>query len=264
LEKLKKISTPNDYTLTWWDYGYPIWFYSDTNTLIDGGKHTNDNFIVSKMLLSDSPELVANLGRLAVESYVDSNYSKVTDVIFHNKEKDQKDPNLLLSEIESGTYPLPKKTRDIFLYLPFRMMNILPTIAIFGNLDLTTGKVQRKITFYPSAVQSNSEGKIRLRNGILFDSKKGEVYIGGTTGRVKHFIIVQNTTAGTTKLQSQIYHMDGDYVIVYMKSYGQFVVMDTETFKSTYVQMFMLGKYDKDLFELVVSSPYSKIYRLKR
>ena len=49
-----------------------------------------------------------------------------------------------------------------------------------------------------------------------------------------------------------------------MKSYGRFVVVDRETFKSLYVQMFILGKYDKNLFELVVSSPYSKIYKLKR
>jgi len=41
-------------------------------------------------------------------------------------------------------------------------------------------------------------------------------------------------------------------------------VMDSETFNSTYVQMFMLEKYDKNLFELVVSSPYSKIYKLKK
>jgi hypothetical protein len=48
-----------------------------------------------------------------------------------------------------------------------------------------------------------------------------------------------------------------------MQSYGQFIVMDTQTFNSTYVQMFILGKYNKELFELVVSSPYSKIYKLK-
>ena len=264
LEKLKKISTSNDYTLAWWDYGYPIWFYSDTNTLIDGGKHTNDNFIVSKILLTPSTELVANLGRLAIESYVDSNYSKVTDVIFHNKEENKPDPNLLLSELESGSYKMPKKTRDIFLYLPFRMMNILPTVAIFGNIDLTTGKEQKKVTFYPSSVQSNQNSMIRLRNGITFDTQKGEVVIGRSKGGVQRFIVTQNTPDGNIKLQSQLYHMDGKYVVIYMKSYGQFVVMDRDTFHSTYVQMFILGKYDKSLFELVVSSAYTKIYKLKR
>jgi len=143
------------------------------------------------------------------------------------------------------------------------MMNILPTVAIFGNIDLTTGKEERKIAFYPSSVQSNKDGIIYLRNGIVFDVKKGTIEMGRSKGLVKNFIMTQNSADGKTTLQSQMYHMDGDYVVIYMKSYGQFVVMDTETFKSTYVQMFMLGKYDKKLFELVVSSPYSKIYKLK-
>ena len=264
LEKLKKISSLQDYTIAWWDYGYPIWFYSDTNTLIDGGKHTNDNFIVSKILLTPSTELAANLSRVAIESYVDTNYTKVTDTIFKNDQEDQVNPNFVLAELESGSYTLPQKSRDIFLYLPFRMMNILPTIAIFGNIDLSTGKTQKNLTFYPTSIQSRQEEKITLRNGIMFDSKKGEVKIGFKSGLVKNFIVTQNTTNGKISLQSQHYHIDGQYVVIYMKSYGQFIVMDTEVFNSTYVQMFILGKYDKNLFELVVSSVYTKIYKLKR
>ena len=60
------------------------------------------------------------------------------------------------------------------------------------------------------------------------------------------------------------YHTEGKLSVIYMKSYGQFIVLDVETFNSMYVQMFILGKYDKNLFELVVSSPYSKIYKVKR
>jgi len=264
LDKLNKIADGKDYTLTWWDYGYPVWYYSDTSTLIDGGKHDNDNFIISKILQTSSPELAANLSRLAVETYVDSNYSVVADTLFKNKEEDQIDPNLFLSELESDTYVLPKKSRDVYLYLPYRMLNIFPTVAVFGNLDLTTGKSERKITFYPSTVKSNKEGSILLRNGIGFDSKKGTLNIGGQEQAVKYFIITQNTKTNQTKVESQLYHMDGEYVVVYMQSYGQFIVMDEETFKSMYVQMFILGKYDKNLFELVVSSPYSKIYKIKK
>jgi len=264
LEKLKKISTPKDYTLAWWDYGYPIWFYSDTNTLIDGGKHTKDNFIVSKILQTSSAELAANLSRLAVETYVDSNYSIVANALFGNGMEDQLDPNLLLSEVENGTYILPKKTRDVYLYLPYRMLRIFPTVAIFGNLDLTTGKAQRKVTFYPTQVKSSAKGIITLRNGIIFDSIKGEVTIGKSKKEVKNFIVAENTKSGKTKLQSRFYHASGEYATVYLKSYGQFVVMDMETFNSMYVQMFMLGKYDKDLFEQVISSAYTKIYKLKK
>ena len=81
---------------------------------------------------------------------------------------------------------------------------------------------------------------------------------------MKYFIVTQETKDNKVKLQSQFYSAYGKYVVVYMKSYGRFVIMDTETFNSSYVQMFMLGKYDRHLFELVVSSPYSKIYKLKK
>ena len=264
LDKLNQLSSSKDYTLAWWDYGYPIWYYSDTSTLIDGGKHNNDNFIISKIMQSTSPELAANLSRLAVETYVDSNYSIVADTLFKNEKEDEVDPNLFLSELDDSDYILPEKTRDIFLYLPYRMLNIFPTVAVFGNLDLTTGKAERKISFYPTQAVSNQEGILTFGNGITFNANKGVISLGQRQVKVKHFIITQHVKEGKTQLHSQFYHADGQFAVVYMKSYGQFIVMDIETFNSTYVQMFILEKYDKELFELVVSSPYSKIYKLKK
>ena len=264
LDKLNKIADTKDYTLSWWDYGYPIWYYSDTNTLIDGGKHNNDNYIISKIMQTDSAELAVNLSRLAVETYVDSNYSIVADTLFKNKQEGQLDPNLLMTELENPNYKLPSKTRDIYLYLSYRMLNIFPTVVVFGNLDLTTGKAERKITFHPTNARANKDGIITMKNGIIFDTKKGEINLGQRVKKVKNFVITQNDKKGKVHLKSQLYHMDGEYAVVYMQSYGRFVVMDTKTFSSTYVQMFMLEKYDKDLFELVISSAYSKIYKLKK
>ena len=264
LVKLDKLADAKDYTLTWWDYGYPVWFYSDTSTLIDGGKHNNDNFIISKIMQTTSPELAANLSRLAVETYVDSNYSIVADTLFRNGKKDQVDPNILLGELESGSYVLPKKSRDVYLYLPYRMLNIFPTVAVFGNLDLTTGKPERRIIFYPTSAVSNKDGIVSFANGIVFDVKKGVVSMGPQQIAVKQFIVTEFTKNGETNVRSEPFHAEGSLVVVYMKSYGQFIVMDKETFKSMYVQMFILGKYDKSLFELLVSSPYSKIYKIKR
>jgi len=264
LVKLDQIADSRDYTLSWWDYGYPIWYYSDTSTLIDGGKHNNDNFLISKIMQTTSPELAANLSRLAVETYVDSNYSVVADKLFKNGKKDQVDPNILLGELENDTCKLPEKTRDIYLYLPYRMLNIFPTVALFGNLDLTTGKPERKIIFYPTRAVKNDNGVLQFSNGIVFDAKKGELFFGQRKVAAKYFIVTQMTKEGKTQIQTQPYAPKGRYVVIYMKSYGKFIVMDEKTFYSTYVQMFILGKYDKDRFELVVSSPYSKIYKLKK
>ena len=264
LQALKEVAKPGDYTLTWWDYGYPVWYYSETSTLIDGGKHQNDNFIISKILQTSSAELAANLSRLAVETYVDSEYQVVADTLFKNRQKDQLDPNLMLAEMELSSYTLPPKTRDIYLYLPYRMLNIFPTVTQFGNLDLTTGKPLRNVIFYPVSLAAQNETLWKFSNGIVMDVKKGELHLGEQKSDVRFLIVTENTQKGEVHTKAQQYHAEGKYIVIYMKSYGQFVLMDEETFHSTYVQMFILGKYNPDLFEPVVTSPYSRIYRLKK
>jgi dolichyl-diphosphooligosaccharide--protein glycosyltransferase/undecaprenyl-diphosphooligosaccharide--protein glycosyltransferase len=263
LYRLKNISTPKDYTVAWWDYGYPIRYYSYTKTLIDGGKHNHDNYLVSKILQTSSPEMMARLSRLSVETYVKNGYVTVADTLFKNGTKKQLDPNLMLSDIEDGTYRLPKKTRDIFIYLPYRMLDIFPTVVKFGNLDLLTGKTEYTAAFYPTFLTQQSKGIFAFRNGIVFNAHNGTLSLGRQKKEVKYFIVTQNTNTGEVKLQSQIYHIDGGFAVIFMKSYNRFIIMDMETFKSMYVQMFILGKYNKNFFDLVISSPYSRIYKLK-
>ena len=48
-----------------------------------------------------------------------------------------------------------------------------------------------------------------------------------------------------------------------MASYGQFLVVDDYFFNSTYIQMFVFEQYDKNLFQPVILSPLTKIYKLK-
>ncbi len=296
LDKLKKLSHSKDYTLSWWDYGYPVWFYSGTNTLIDGGKHRHDNFLISKILQTDSPILAARLARLSVEKYTQSllsykkyltegkrwenispefkladknghyyhsNKGMISNVLFRDNQPEQKDPNLFLDQLQEGLIPLPKKTRDVYLYLPYRMMGIFPTVMVFGNIDLTTGKAQRKSIFYPTSARGERNGQIILSNGMIFDARKGVLHIGNRDEKVAKFVVTQNTKGTQIKVEEQSHHLDGSLIVVYLKSYGRFVIMDRQTYQSMYVQMFMLGRYDKRYFEPVVISPYTRIYRLK-
>ncbi len=263
LVTLDKIADGKDYTLSWWDYGYPIWFYSDTSTLIDGGKHDNDNFIISTIMQTTSPQLAANLSRVAVETYVDSNYSIVANTLFKNGQEDQLDPNKVLEDIKNGSYTIPKKSRDVYLYMPYRMIDIFPTVAVFGNIDLRTGKAKRRIDFYPTYIAKNNNGILQFANGIVFDTRRGVLIFGKQQAPVGSFVITELTKDGQTRVQVQNNDLTSRFVVVFMKSYGKFIVMDKETFESMYVQMFILGNYDKKYFELVVSSPYTKIYRLK-
>jgi dolichyl-diphosphooligosaccharide--protein glycosyltransferase/undecaprenyl-diphosphooligosaccharide--protein glycosyltransferase len=106
--------------------------------------------------------------------------------------------------------------------------------------------------------------KIELRNGIVYDMASGMLTIGSQDAKVHRFDMVEYRPNGESIHNSQINHVDGTFCVVFLKTYNTFVVMDKETYNSAYVQMFMLDNHDKELFDLVVSSPYGKTYRVKR
>ena len=261
LDRLKDISNPKDYTLTWWDYGYPIWYYSDTNTLIDGGKHDDDNFIISQILTTDSQTQAANLARVSVEQYV-KKYKGVAKQLF---EKNSKALNVsdVLKEMSSKDYVLPKKTRDIYLYLPNRMLNIFPTVAVFSNLDLNNGKKFPRHFFYISRRFRESGNKLMLGNSINFLNKTGQIELGRQNVSVNHFSVVGYDKRGKLYKQDQILDSNAPLNVIYMKNYNTILVLDNKMYNSLFIQLFVFENYDKKLFEPVVLNPLAKIYKLK-
>ena len=259
LKKLDEIAKDGDYTITWWDYGYPIWYYSGTNTLIDGGKHGRDNFIVSKILNTSSQDQAVNLSRLAIETYESSNYKLVSDTLF----KDE-NPNDLLEKLESDEYKLPEKTRDIFLYLPNKMLNIFPTVGLFGNIDLVTGIKGRQPFFY-KANHFKDDGKIlNFGNGIWLDKKPGTLHLGDQKTQLKRFVITKYNKEQKLEKKIQIINPNAMVSVIFMQSYNSFLIVDEEMYNSLFVKLFVLEEYEKELFEPVVMSPFAKVYKLKK
>jgi len=265
LDKLKNIATPKDYTLTWWDYGYPIWYYSDTNTLIDGGKHHADNFIISQILTTDSQMQAANLARTSVEKYVKKQlaYTPVADYIFeHNGTA--LDANDVLDEMRLGDYKLTKKTRDIYLYLPNRMLNIFPTVAVFSNLDLNTGNKEANHFFFVSRNFKQVGNKLMLGHGVSFLNNTGELLLGNRKIPIKHFSVVSYSKQGKLQKQDQILDYNSRLNMIYMKSYNTILVLDDKMYNSVFIQLFVFENYNHELFEPVILNPLVKIYKLKR
>ena len=46
LTKLKEASNPDDFVVTWWDYGSGCWFYGNTRTFTSPAHQTFDNFLI--------------------------------------------------------------------------------------------------------------------------------------------------------------------------------------------------------------------------
>jgi len=144
------------------------------------------------------------------------------------------------------------------------MLNIFPTVGVFGNINLKTGRKKRNIIFYPTVAIGQNGSQVVFQNGISLDISKGILTLGKRKEKVYKVDQVVLGKNAMPKVNSSLMHIDGTLCVVYLKSYNRVIIMDKETYNSAYVQMFMLGNYDKNLFELVVSSPYSKIYKIKR
>jgi dolichyl-diphosphooligosaccharide--protein glycosyltransferase/undecaprenyl-diphosphooligosaccharide--protein glycosyltransferase len=264
LNSLNSISDEKDYTLTWWDYGYPIWYYSNTNTLIDGGKHNHDNFIISKILNTESQVQAANLSRVAVETYVDSNYSIVADTLFKNKTKEQLNPNDYLDRLESDDFVLPESTRDIFLFLPNRLLNIFPTVGLFSNINLMTGQKGKQPFFYKADRFKDDGERIHFGNGITLDKSTSVLQLGVQQAPIKRFSIVGYDQSGKLSKKVQNLNPNADISVIFMQSYNSFLLLDESMYNSLFIQLFVFENYDKELFELVINDPYAKVYKLKR
>ena len=276
LHELKNIATREDYVLSWWDYGYPIRYYSDVKTLIDGGKHSGSvNFAVS-YVLTHSQEVSAKLARLDVE-YTEKTFR----VAKENEKKDEKDKIKLQTNMAQMSFDygfddaddflyslsfdikLPKKTRDVYLYLPFRMLSIMPTVSRFSDIDLMSGKTIRKPFFYMTQRFEEKGDMLNLANGILFNKRTGMLKIGTQEVPLREFYITSYDKDGNFKKQGNILNPEAELCLIFMRAYDTFLVLDRQMLESLYIQLFVLENYNKNLFEPVLLDASSKVYKLK-
>lgn len=268
LDKLKSVADREDYVVAWWDYGYPIRYYSDVKTLIDGGKHKGDvNFPVSYILTSPQ-ELSARLARLDVE-YTEKRFALKDNQTWAKSNIEQmtldygfKDTNQFLQQLETIN-ELPQKTRDVYLYLPNRMMGIYPTVALFSNLDLMSGTQSARPFFYQTSSFKDSTTSLDLGNGIVLFKNNGTLQVGDKKIALGNFIVTEYDASGKLQKQKQTINSDSPVHIIFMKNYNQFLVLDTKSYNSLYIQLFVLENYNESLFEPVIFDPLAKIYKLK-
>lgn len=263
LESFKNIASREDYALSWWDYGYPIRFYSDVKTLIDGGKHLgSDNFAVS-FALTKPQRSSANIARLEVE-YTQRNLHENFGLNLAKIMKDYNasDVNEFLLSLNNENFTLPKKTRDIYYVLPDRMHYIIPTISRFSDIDLKTGRSYASGLFMLNEGLNKSERGIELGDGAYLDKTLNFLNISGKKLAINTFISTEYKDAKLNAHYSKIDERAWIYVI-YMNDYNRLLILDKSMFESAFIQLFVLENYDKKLFEPVILTPLMKIYRLK-
>ena len=264
LDILKKVADREDYIVTWWDYGYPIRYYSDVKTLIDGGKHSGQvNFPVS-YILTHSQQEAAKMARLDVE-YTENNFKEKrvgSNIEQMTKDYQLDNTNDFLSLL-STDIKLPKKSRDIYLYLPFRLVNIYPTVSRFSNINLMNGDKGAPPLFVVSNHFKDTGGQIQLAPNISLNKRTSVITLGTQKVPIRRFVMTKYDNHMKLQKSVKLLNFTSNINVIYMADYNTFLIVDEKTYNSLFIQLFVLENYDKSLFEPVVLSPNAKVFKLK-
>ncbi len=291
LKKLNEASKPDDFVVTWWDYGSGCWFYGNTRTFTSPAHQTFDNFLTSEILRSQSPSRAANLSRLKTETFVNLQEKLKSGVLTHNTAVQEifndGTPELkfyqgLINDIADDNYSLPDKTRDIFLFLPYEILRIFPTILSFSSRNL----------YFP---QNNSPVSSGSRDPPMMILKNGRregsslVFDGGYRLDRRGLLRMEGKKSGIIPY-GQIFEVNGNGLpcnqvnsiswrglsipanvdplaarrILFIHELGELVILSPETFRSSFAKRFLLDNFDEkvyrhSLFEkgpFPVNSPY--------
>lgn len=276
LNELKNISSREDYVISWWDFGCPIRYYSDTKVLTDHSKHGGSVSFPVSFIFLNSQDIAAKMARLDVEYTEKAFRTMPIDITNFREEKEGVIPNITMMTKDYGfenpnnfldslkkDIILPNKSRDIYFYIPYKMLSLYTTMELFSNLNLITGKKGEPSFFYETTVFRENKDTIDLENKVKILKNKALLQVGKINLKIKRFITTSYTKDRVfSKIISNL-HQDGKYTIIYMSSYKKYLVLEEKVYNSMIIQHFVLENYNKKLFEPVLLTPIAKIYKLK-
>lgn len=248
LHKFDKKISNKDFILTWWDYGWPLWYFTKANTLIDNGKHFEDNYIISKLLFS-SQDYTAKASRYFMEQCQGRDCYLSRNIFKNNSPK----------EIENiiQNYQSTEKTKDIYFFFHSRMVKIMRVVSSFSNMDLETGLNKKDMVVQIYKLRS-------LRNNIYYttnrqirlDINKKIISVGKKNLPLKDIHIVNKNIRKIKTI-----HINSQYhALVFKNKY--IILCNNKVFNSFFIQAMVLDNQNKQLFELINKGNEIKILKL--
>jgi dolichyl-diphosphooligosaccharide--protein glycosyltransferase/undecaprenyl-diphosphooligosaccharide--protein glycosyltransferase len=267
LDELHLRATPDDFVITWWDYGAAVWFFSGCPTLNSGASsYSDDNYLISRILATPSPVEAARLARETVELFVrGGGKESVVEKILARRPPDTPPEDALVA-IASGARPLAAKTREAFLYLPIGLLTRFPAIRSFSARDLATGAPEPAPDFRTIGSYEWRGSTVIIDDAVAIDLLRASVTAvdGGEPAlhlRALHLVEDANQDGQTVS------HLElepaASLHLVLMPDQRLGFVMDDAMLESLLVQMLVFEKWDPALFEPIVLNPRAKVYRVK-
>ncbi|WP_420267053.1 STT3 domain-containing protein [Candidatus Magnetominusculus dajiuhuensis] len=227
--------------LTWWDFGYALEDITGFATFHDGGtQHTEKTLYIAHALTSASQPELYN-----ITSFITGNGSTVTaDDIIRDRAEDKPLDNV--------------KNDNIYVLYTSDMIGKFPAMYNVRGIDMLRTSAESPV-IQPLSCQSLKDDVLDCYE-IKVDLKAGKI---NNATPLRKAVYVDN---GYTVKSVEYEHNNGLYLELFAsgKSINAIMVVNGVFFDSNLNQMYLLGKYDKSLFEEVYSAlPQARLFRVK-
>jgi undecaprenyl-diphosphooligosaccharide--protein glycosyltransferase len=267
LDSLKAHASPRDLVVTWWDYGAAVWFYSGCTTLNSSAtSHSGDNYLVSRILSTSSPEEAARLARASAENAPERRGGRAAVERLLKRGPRGRDPEDVLAAIASGERPLAAKTREAFLYLPIGLLARFPAIRSFSARDLSTGRPHPPADFRTLASYEWRGSTLVVDDAVAIAVERGTVTAldGGEPAlHLRALHLVEAPGGGERRVTRYELEAGASLHLLLMPEQRLGFVMDQVMLDSMLVQMLAFERWDPAWFEPVVLNSQAKVYRLR-
>jgi dolichyl-diphosphooligosaccharide--protein glycosyltransferase/undecaprenyl-diphosphooligosaccharide--protein glycosyltransferase len=265
-----------DYVVAWWDYGYPLRYYADVRTLSDGGKHQGAvNFPISYAMLAPQNEAaaLATLDVAFTEARIEVSEENRTLPRDERKELpasnmawmmetyDYADANDFLAALPA--LPKPTLAQTVYMYLPYRMTALMPTIGKFSTLDIMDGSSSPMPFFFFTRHFQDTSEMLHLNQSISLEKANGTVHINDQRVPLARMVTTRYDEKGTLVREVQSLQEGAQLSLIYMAPYRAFLLVDEAMYQSTFVQLFVLEAYDARYFTPISQMPWAKIYKIQ-
>jgi dolichyl-diphosphooligosaccharide--protein glycosyltransferase len=242
--EVKKRVQEDSKLLTWWDYGYAITDATGLATFHDGGAQTSPKtYFIARGLISADPEELYDITQyLATEGN-------------RGITKNNTSPEALLATVRD---PKLKPRDPIYLFFTADMTGKYGAISKLGSWDIVNGG--SKPRGYQNLACNKITNAVMDCRGAKIDLKAGKI---NNQVALKRVVFIRD---GKVLREQEFGHTQG-YTLQLLVS-GQRIVevqlIDEEVYLSNYNQMFLLGRYQKDLYEETYNAfPFSRLYKVK-
>jgi hypothetical protein len=242
LEAKKRV--PDDSVLlTWWDYGHTL-LDIGFSTFHDGGSQFSPKtyFIARSLISSDQYELFEIVQYLSTEGnrgIAENNTS----------------PEALMTAVQNPTI---KPWDPIYLFFTADMTGKYGAISKLGSWDIVNGG--SKSRGYQNLACNKITNEEMSCRGAKIDLKVGKI---NNQVALKRMVFIRD---GQVMREQKFGHAQG-YTLQMLVAGKQIVevqLIDEEVYRSNYNQMFLLGRYDGELFEETYNAfPFSRLFRVK-